>query len=152
MPVALNHKYFYNNYSEKEGMPYAAFVAISHLFFKLLFKRVLRGEVFQLPFLGTLGVFKKKTYGGGKIDFKYFNETGIKKKFTNLHTDGYISVITLIPPTKFFGRRLISYCTKFRPTRDLKRELASIIKTELNQENYFHLDDYKFSKIKRSAL
>jgi hypothetical protein len=128
----------YAFYSKNVDKPieYKEFSEICKQHNKLFMEAVLtEGVNMRLPFrLGYLRVKKTKMdYKHMKLDYGTFNKTGEKVYHMNTHSDDFKARILwekskcIIP-----GKRL--YC--LQPTREYKRTLASIMKSENGHKRY----------------
>lgn len=121
----------YELYKKKVKKPveFTVFKAICTLHNKLVMQKVMEGVNFRVPFrLGFIRVKKTKmTFSKLKFDYGEFNKTGIKSFFLNDHSDGFKAKL-LWEKSKCIVKGKRPYC--FQPTREWKRTLAAVMKTD----------------------
>lgn len=103
---------------------------------KEMVNEALNGSMVHMPFdIGTIWVRKKQmTFLKPQLDYKYYNEHGVKLYHMNDHSDGYTCAIK--------WNRLVRKTTnmkfyRFTPTRVFKRTLASIMKIKNGHKRFF---------------
>jgi hypothetical protein len=104
---------------------------------KRIMEGVRNGEEFTMPYrLGSIRVKKQKVnLNNLRIDFKYFNETGIKKKYLNEHTGGYYFFYKW---AKTLADVKNKYYYTFFPTRANKKSLVGLLKSgEMTKRDYY---------------
>lgn len=111
---------------------------IGTMFFLLMKDAINTGARYSFPEgLGTMGVYKKPTYGRGIFNYKLYNETGEKSYIKNDHSYRHTAVFRwFILGSSFSEDYFKSLCYTWSASRYWKRYLAQKIKGEANIHIY----------------
>lgn len=121
----------------------AEYRLILRLFNSLLRQSVLQGGIYKLPYsVGILHVYYK-IFKSKALDYQHYKETGEKRNFTNLHTEANILRIGLkMVENSLFFHTDMRRAFRFKPCRDMSRDLAVIIKGGYSLSNYIPYETY----------
>lgn len=129
-------------YDNKHNISYNDYCLILKTFNYILVNKLYEGEVFSLPNrVGTLGVYKRKTFGRGIFDYQQFAATGDKVWKKNFHSSTYAaSFVWSIkhPWTDIQSAKRAMF--KFEPSREVKRSLAKQIKQNNTIHKYYDIN------------
>ncbi len=132
-------------------LPYKEYRKICEEYNKALMRRVLEeGERAKLPMgLGYIRVHKAKmNYNYMKFDYGTFNATGLKTYHVNDHSDDFKARI-LWEKSKSIHKGKKPYCLIL--TRQHKRRLAEIMKTDGGHKAYIEYTNMRAKRIARNS-
>lgn len=120
----------------KTPLPLQTYLDICHEYNRSLVEEALRGSMAHLPFdMGSVWVKKREMkFMCTKIDYKIYNETGLKVYHMNDHSDGYTCHIRWDRIKQKTAN--MSYY-RFLPTREFQRNLAQILKQKNAHKRFF---------------
>ncbi len=129
-------------YENKHNLSYNEYCLILKAYNYLLIRQLYEGDVFSLPNrMGTLGVYKRKTFGKGVFDYGLFAATGDKVWKRNAHSSGYCGIFQWSikhPWTDLEASKRAMF--NFTPCRSAKRGLAQLIKNNNTIHKYYDIN------------